>query len=57
MPEGLDDAAATLGISTEMLVQALQLSGEGRLDLAVAAKMLGLNEDSLRTVLPPPPSH
>ncbi|SNS59559.1 hypothetical protein [Antarctobacter heliothermus] len=55
MPPGFDVAAAKLGISTDRLMEALQSSGPGRPDLAAAAKALGITEDALRTVLPPPP--
>lgn len=55
LPEGFDDAAKQLGIATKTLMQALHSSGQGRPNLTVAAKTLGISEDALRTVLPPPP--
>lgn len=55
MPPGFDNAATTLGVTTDALMQALRASGPGRPDLAVAAKTLGLSEDALRNALPPPP--
>lgn len=55
LPPGFDKAAVTLGISTDTLMQALQSSGPGRPDLAIAAQTLGISEDTLRAVLPPPP--
>jgi hypothetical protein len=55
MPPGFEEAAAALGLSADTLMQALQPSGPGRPDLAVAAKALGIPEDALRAALPPPP--
>jgi hypothetical protein len=55
MPPGFEEAAAALGLSADTLMQALQSSGPGRPDLAVAAKALGIPEDALRAALPPPP--
>jgi hypothetical protein len=54
-PEAFDDAAAELGISTDTLMEALHSSGQGSPNLAAAAQNLGVTEDVLRAVLPPPP--
>jgi hypothetical protein len=55
MPQAFDDAAAALGISIDTLMEALHSSGQGHPNLAVAAQTLGVTEDALRAVLPPPP--
>lgn len=55
MPEGFEEAAAELGVSIDTLMQALRSSGQGRPNLAAAAKTLAVSEDALRAILPPPP--
>lgn len=55
MPAGFDEAAATLGITTEELLSALGVTAGGRPDLAAAAATLGITESELSAVLPPPP--
>ena len=54
-PLGFEKAAATLGITAKQLLQALGTAQGGRPDLAAAAEKLGITEDALRAVLPPPP--
>ncbi len=54
-PPGIDKAATALGITAEELLQALGDPQGGRPNLAAAAEKLGITEDALRTVLPPPP--
>lgn len=56
IPLGFHEAAATLGITTEELMAALQAPQGGRPDLAQAAERLGMSEDYLREILPPPPA-
>jgi len=55
IPSGFDEAAETLGVTTDVLMQALGNPQGGRPDLAAAAKKLGTSEAKLRAVLPPPP--
>ena len=55
VPPGFDEAAATLGVTTDVLMQALGNPQGGRPDLAAAAKTLGTTEAKLRAILPPPP--
>jgi hypothetical protein len=55
-PEGFDEAAQTLGLSVEELMQVLDAAGGPQLDFAQAATALGVTEETLRAVLPPPPS-
>ncbi|WP_390911089.1 hypothetical protein [Pseudosulfitobacter sp. SM2401] len=55
IPRGFDEAAATLGVTTEKLMRALETPQGGRPDLAKAAKTLGVPESRLRETLPPPP--
>ncbi|MCZ4347077.1 YHYH protein [Devosia neptuniae] len=54
-PAGLDAAAATLGITTEALMDALGDAQGGRPDLAAAAATLGITEGELSAALPAPP--
>ncbi len=55
MPPGFDEAAATLGVTTDALMRALGDPQGGRPDLAAAANTLGVTENAPRAVLPPPP--
>ena len=55
MPPGFDEAAQTLGVTTETLLEALGNPQGGSLDLAAAADSLGVSEEDLRAVLPSPP--
>lgn len=55
MPAGFNEAAATLGVTTEALLSALGNAQGGRPDLAAAAATLGITESELRAVLPTPP--
>ncbi|MDG1472608.1 MAG: YHYH protein [Ascidiaceihabitans sp.] len=55
IPPGFDEAAATLGVTTEELMRALENPQGGRPDLAKAAKTLSVSESRLREILPPPP--
>lgn len=48
-------AAATLGVSTEALMQAMQQAGGPPPDLNAMAATLGISESELREALPPPP--
>ena len=54
MPPGFEQAAATLGVTPEALMQALGDPRAGRLDLAAAAAKLGISEHDLKQVLPAP---
>jgi|TARA_R110001606_G_scaffold123332_6_gene256538 hypothetical protein len=51
---GFDEAAASLGVSTQTLMAALGAPRGGRPDLAAAAARLGITESELRVALPPP---
>ncbi|PVB60976.1 YHYH protein [Labrenzia sp. 011] len=51
MPPGFRDAAQTLGVSAEALMEALGAPGQ-RPDFAAAAQTLGVSEDALRDALP-----
>ncbi|SFR44329.1 YHYH protein [Yoonia tamlensis] len=55
-PEGFDEAAQTLGRSVEELMQVLDAAGGPQLDFGQAATALGVTEDALRSILPPPPN-
>ena len=55
MPAGFEEAAAKLSITPEELMKALGGPGQ-RPDITAAAAKLGISEDKLRTVLPPPPN-
>lgn len=53
MPPGMEEAARTLGVSAEDLMQALGGGGPGQApDLSAAAETLGLSEQALRDALP-----
>ena len=56
MPPGLEDAAKKLNVSVDELIKALGRPG-GKPDLPAAAAKLGVSEEALREVLPPPPGH
>jgi hypothetical protein len=56
MPPGFDDAAQELGISGDDLMQVLDAAGGPQLDFAKAASALGVTEETLRSILPPPPN-
>ncbi|KAA3631791.1 MAG: hypothetical protein DWQ08_04415 [Proteobacteria bacterium] len=51
MPPELEEAAHTLGVTAEALLNALDRPGQ-RPDFAAAAAKLGVTEDALRSVLP-----
>ena len=55
LPPGFDDAAASLGVTPQELMDALGDPRGGRPDLAAAAARLGITENELREALPPPP--
>ncbi|WP_417488788.1 hypothetical protein [Maricaulis sp.] len=55
LPPGFGDAAASLDITTQALMDALGDPRGGRPDLAAAAARLGITESQLRAALPPPP--
>lgn len=55
MPPGFEEAAASLGVTPQALLDALGGPGQ-RPDLAAAATQLGVTEEALRGVLPPPPN-
>lgn len=55
MPPGFEEAAATLGVDSQALLEAL--GGPGQLpDFAAMAATLGVSEDALRAALPSPPN-
>ena len=54
LPPSFDEAAASLGVSTQTLMAALGAPRGGRPDLAAAAARLGITESELREALPPP---
>jgi len=51
-PPDMTQAAATLGIDADMLVQTLEAAGGPGADLAAVAQTLGVSEDDLRAVMP-----
>lgn len=53
-PQGLEEAAQQLGVTTEALMNAMQAAGGRSADLGAVAARLGVPEDALRAVLPPP---
>ncbi|MFT6089467.1 YHYH protein [Sulfitobacter sp.] len=55
MPPGFEEAATALGVEPQALLEALGGPGQ-QPDLAAAAKTLGVTENALRSVLPPPPN-
>ncbi len=55
MQPSFDDAAATLGISAEALMQAMNDADGRNADLTEVAATLGIDEDALRAALPTPP--
>ncbi|WP_417481930.1 YHYH protein [Maricaulis sp.] len=54
-PPGFEQAAESLGITPQALMEALGDPRGGRPDLAAAAVRLGITEGELRAALPPPP--
>jgi hypothetical protein len=54
MPPGFDQAAEALGVSPQVLMQAVNDAGGRNLDFAKAAAALGVTEEALRAALPPP---
>lgn len=54
-PPGLDEAAATLGVTPDALMQALAKAGGPPPDFAAAAAALGISADDLEAALPAPP--
>lgn len=57
LPPGFDKAAEALGVSYEDLSAAIINNGGRDLDLAAAAKALGVTETALKAALPRPPGH
>lgn len=57
LPPGFDKAAEVLGVSYEDLSAAIINNGGRDLDLAAAAKALGVTEAALKAALPRPPGH
>lgn len=55
MPPGFDQAAATLGVTADVLFQAMQAAGGRHADLAVVAGQLGVTKEALQDALPMPP--
>ncbi|MZR31951.1 YHYH protein [Sneathiella litorea] len=55
LPPGFEEAAHKLDVSVEELMKALDGSRGQRPDLKAAAARLGVSEERLRAVLPPPP--
>ena len=55
MPPGFEEAAATLGVEPQALMEALGGPGQ-QPDLAAVAEALGVTEVALRGALPPPPN-
>lgn len=55
MPPGFEEAAAELGVSADVLLQAMDAAGGPRADLAEVAAALSVSEEELRAVLPTPP--
>ncbi|WP_052362461.1 YHYH protein [Falsirhodobacter sp. alg1] len=53
MPPGMEEAAETLGVDPQDLMQALGAPGQ-RPDLAEVAEKLGVSEETLRNTLPKP---
>ena len=56
VPPGFDEAAATLGVTPEALLQAMDAAGGPQADLAAVAATLGVDTDALRAALPTPPN-
>jgi hypothetical protein len=56
MPPGFEQAAHTLGVTAEQLMDALGGAAQ-RPDFAAAAAKPGVSEDTLRAALPSPPQH
>jgi hypothetical protein len=57
LPPGFDKAAEKLGITSEVLMQAMGDAGGPQADLAEVADTLGISESELKAVLPKQPSH
>ncbi|WP_018698623.1 E2F family transcription factor [Amorphus coralli] len=55
VPPGFDEAAASLGVTTQQLMDALGDPRRGRPDLDEAARKLGVSTGQLQAVLPAPP--
>lgn len=55
MPPHFEEAAASLGVTPQQLMEALGDPRGGRPDLDAAARKLGVSMSQLQAVLPPPP--
>lgn len=55
MPPGFEEAAVTLGVSSEKLMEAISEAGGRDLDFVAASAALGVTEEQLRAALPQPP--
>ncbi|ATI42469.1 hypothetical protein CBW24_10940 [Pacificitalea manganoxidans] len=55
MPPGFEQAAETLGVSAEALLEAMEAAGGPSADLAEVAAALGLDEEALRAAMPARP--
>jgi hypothetical protein len=55
-PPGFIEAAATLGVTPEAILEAMDAAGGPNADLAQVAARLGVDEVALRDALPPPPN-
>lgn len=53
VPPGFEEAAQSLGVSLDALMQAVTAAGGPRLDYVAAAAALGVTEERLRAALPP----
>ncbi|UOA32793.1 hypothetical protein DSM110093_02597 [Sulfitobacter sp. DSM 110093] len=56
LPPGFDEAAASLGVTAEALMQAIDDAGGREADLAEVAETLGVDDAALRDALPTPPN-
>lgn len=51
MPPGFEEAAVTLGVTPDALLEAMDAAGGRNADLSVVATRLGLTEDALRAAI------
>ena len=56
VPPGFDATAATFGVTTDALMQAMNDAGGREADLSNVAASLGVDETALRDALPAPPN-
>jgi len=52
MPPGFEEAAASLGVTTEALMKAMRDAGDRNADLSKVASQLDADESALRDALP-----